>query len=159
MAVTTFYAQQADVETFVENWVTDDPDALARLISRCEDDIDLAVGALLVETNGRKFGSPATTNEKHLRPDQVTSLRNATCAQVEYRFALGEQFFVMPSPEGVSGPDYTAKGTPPKLAPKARRYLQDGGLFLLAGHAREGYGRYPRRQYDRFLTATRHDGT
>lgn len=158
MSVTTYYAQRADIEAYVEGWVTDDPDALARLIQRAEQDIDNTVGAIIVELNGRKFGAPAGANEKSLRAEQVAALTRATCAQVEYRFTMGEDFFRRGQYPEQQGPDFRVKGTVPKLAPKAYDELASAGLFRLMGRARAGVVRQ-REQYDRFLNATRHDGT
>lgn len=158
------YALQTDFEQFVEGWVTDDPDALKRLLERAERDIDQAAGYWLAETNGLKFGSPLSTNEKHLEAWQVAALTRATCAQAEYRFTMGEDFFVRAQHATERGPDFQVSGKLPWLAPKAKRELDDAGLVISTARALPGRvglirGSFGRARYDSFFSATRHDGT
>jgi hypothetical protein len=155
---TTYYAQNADLSAYVEGFTLTDANEIARLIQRAEQDVDNAVGAVLTETNGRKFGNPAGINEKNLRPEQVQSLNRATCAQAEYRWTMGEDFFRRGQFLEQQGPDFAVKGKLPKLAPRALDELASAGLCNLSGRARAGMV-LSRPQYDRFLNATRHNGT
>lgn len=159
------YATKAELQAYIEGITLPATDPLIQaLLQRAERDIDLAVGALVYEANGLKYGSPKTANEKHLLPEQVRALSNATCAQAEYRLSLGPDFFRKPRNKREKGPDFEVEiggdvGAPPRLAPKARAELIDGGLLFLTGRARAGGAVTPRRRYSPFLDATRHDGT
>lgn len=121
------YATNADVEAWIEGWVTDDSAALTRLIARCEADVDLALGPRVAPAapSGRAY-DPAD-----LAPLQADALRDATCAQVEYRVEMGEEFFRRPRYEAVTGPDFQTTGRAPWLAPKAARILAGSGLVRL----------------------------
>lgn len=120
------YAQQSDVESYIEGWVTDNATALDRLIERAERDIDNAVGAWARDdTTGRKF-DPAT-----LLPYQAAALTNATCAQVEYRFQQGEDFFVKAQHAAERGPDFQVTGRLPYIGPKVWAELEGTGLLRL----------------------------
>jgi hypothetical protein len=66
--------------------------------------------------------------------------------------------------QAVRGPDFSFTG--PKggalvtiIGVQVLALLDDSGLRRVAGHARPGRGRGIRAGYERFLTATRHDGT
>lgn len=73
--------------------------------------------------------------------NQQLALSRATCAQVEYRNAMGERFFIRPQYPSVKGPDFTVQGKLPMIAPKARRELSQNGLIHTAGRAYSGWGR------------------
>lgn len=87
MPVTVTYTSQADFEAYVEGWVTDNPDALARLLQRAERDVDAILGPIprsAVTTTGLKL-APAS-----LRTWEAAALSRAVCAQAEWRFYRGE---------------------------------------------------------------------
>lgn len=112
----TTYATVADFEAYVEGWVTDNAAALERVLLRAERDVDLILGAWDRDPlTGLKW-SPAT----ELTAVEAAALRDATCAQAEYRIEQGENFFVRSRPETVSGPDFTIKvpGGEPYIGPK-----------------------------------------
>jgi len=120
------YAQRTDVEGYIEGWVTTDADALDRLIERAERDIDNAVGNWpRDDTTGHKL-DPAT-----LLPYQVDALTRATCAQVEYRFQMGEDFFVRAQHASERGPDFQTDGRLPYIGPKVWAELEGTGLLRL----------------------------
>lgn len=60
---------------------------------------------------------------------QQQGLHQATIAQVLYRLEMGEQFFIRPSFEETSGPEFSTKGRPPRVAPQAKQALS--GLNLI----------------------------
>lgn len=238
------YAQQTDIENFIEGWVTDDPFALERLIRRCEHSIDRIVvpinfelppsqviaisgasgGTFAVDWNGlatpqepfnvstaqlqtdlinlpgvglnqsgdpnvHVLGTPAsgvwtiiwdrswaqtnwpgylvpqvTVDTSHLTGPNVSytvsvvkgrkinpvtdidinqqiGLSHAVAAQVEFRSAMGERFFVRPQYPSVKGPDFTTTGRLSHVAPKARGELAQVGLLMTGARAVAGMGR------------------
>ena len=86
---------------------------------------------VIVQERGRKI-SPLTDG---LDETQVLALANATCAQVEYRNAMGENFFNRPQYDSVRGPDFTTTGRLPMIAPKVKRELSESGLVRASGRA------------------------
>jgi hypothetical protein len=124
------YATQADLEAYVEGWVTDDVDATERLLERAERDVD----SILVSPvpGGRQTGGlrldPASL------PDwQKTALQRATCAQAEYRFTMGEEFFIRAQHDRVQGPEFRTDGRLPYIGPKVERELAGTGLARTEG--------------------------
>jgi hypothetical protein len=61
---------------------------------------------------------------------QALALKRATCAQAEYRFEMGEEFFVQAQYGQVSGPDFSQTGKLPRVGPTAVQELQGYGLLL-----------------------------
>jgi hypothetical protein len=124
------YAQNADVEAYIEGWVTDDPAALTRVIERAEQDLDtLLFGAVSWPD------PPLVTNRKldpaSLSTQEVRTLNRATCAQTEYRITMGEDFFRRAQFQSTSGPGgFSSQGKLPALGPKVQRELL--GTTLLA---------------------------
>src|SRR5262245_2307703 len=120
------YATRAQFEAYVEGWTTEDSAALDRLLSRATDDIDAFLGDYsLIETGtwaGRKL-DPATLTFAENR-----SLYRATCAQAQYRFEQGEEFFTRPAFNQVTGPEFTTSGMPGHVGPLAMRELSGTGL-------------------------------
>jgi hypothetical protein len=128
------YASVADFEAYVEGWETDDEDALRRCLHRASRDIDRYVGpGWSVEPNGLRFGDVAEDNPKALEPHQVEALVNATCAQAEYRIAMGEDWFVQDQYKQSNGPDFATTGKLGRVGPKAREELQYSGLPRATG--------------------------
>lgn len=127
---TTYYAQQADVEAYIEGWVTDDANALARLIRRCELDVDTLLAGFGVpyDDSGLKY-HPATD----LQQWQTDALTRAVCAQVEYRFNQGEAFFTQDQYDSWQGPDFAAKGRLGYFGPKVSVELGRTGIARAAG--------------------------
>jgi hypothetical protein len=142
------YAQRADVEDFIDGWVTDDPSALDALIERAERDVDTYCGPWSVEANGLKFGDPATGNEKGLTDGQVLALTRATCAQVEYRFVQGEEFMARAQYTQVKGPDFETHGQLPYIGPKVRRELDDAGLVRQTSIRAVPMGNFPAEPWE-----------
>lgn len=60
-------------------------------------------------------------------------LNYATCAQAEYILHMGPGFFMSGSTR-ISGGDYQESGAP-KIAPKAKQHLLNGGFIRLTGKA------------------------
>lgn len=122
------YATQADFEAYVEGWVTDNADALGRLLERASRDIDALMGPrgpiLSGAYTGFKF-DPTT-----LAATDRKALADATCAQAEFRFDQGEVAFAGYGVGGrVSGPDFAydapspAAGGAVHVGPKVRAEL------------------------------------
>jgi hypothetical protein len=110
------YATRTDLAAYVEGLIIDDPAATDRLLERCSGDIDRLLGPWPVQTTGPYTG-------RKLNPDALAvewkwALRDATCAQAEYRGIVGEQALSVP-PARVSGPDFTVDRTPQDGDPPA----------------------------------------
>lgn len=71
-----------------------------------------------------------------LNPAQVAQLRNATCAQAEYRDRMGEDFYIKAQWDSVTGPEFRTTGRLPLIGPKAQRELQGSGLIQYSARAR-----------------------
>lgn len=127
------YTDAAAFEAYVEGWVTDNPQALDRLLERAERDVDRMLGAWWPdETTGLKI------TVADLQTWQAAALSRAVCAQAEYRFKMGEDYFVRGQHQEVIGPDFQAKGKLPRFSPKAMEELQGAGLVRLQGRATPG---------------------
>jgi hypothetical protein len=118
------YTTQVAFEAYVEGWVTDNAQALERLLMRAERDIDRILPYRYVDP---------TTSPLKVDPLQLTvaareGLSRATCAQAIYRFRIGEEHFETEQYESVAGPDFTVKGKLPKIATAAREELRKVGL-------------------------------
>lgn len=98
--------------------------------------VPAGTNATVIQVPGRKI-NPLTD----LDENQVAGLSNAVCAQVEYRNAMGERFFIRPQYSSVRGPDFTTQGRLPMISPKARRELSQNGLIMTAGRAAVAWGR------------------
>lgn len=121
------YATQAQCLQEIEGLTVNDADAFDRVIERAERDIDRAVGVYSVdEITGRKFDPSTMVAVKR------DGLMRATAAQVEYRIAMGDRFFIRPQYESTSGPDYSVQGKLQRLGPKATEELELGGFFRLS---------------------------
>lgn len=120
------YATRADCSAYIEGLVINDTVAFDRLIDRAERDIDSAVGAYAIdETTGRKF-VPTTMTARN-----KDDLRDATCAQVEYRLEMGEEFFIRPQYKSVKGPEFETEGQLSKIGPKTWMELTSSDLLQL----------------------------
>lgn len=132
------YATVSDFEDYVPDWITDDADALDDVLVQAEHDIDAAVGDYSLEANGLKLGTPGGANEKQLTPGQIIGLTRATCAQAEYRIAMGAEFFVKDQHQSVGGPDFNYSGELDYIGPKARQELDNAGLLRAKRGSRFG---------------------
>ena len=95
------YATVADLELYLGRDL-DDGEA-TRVLLAAERDIDSILGPWDVDAiTGLKW-SPMTELELF----EAAALRDATCAQAEYRIAMGPDFFVRAGPKRVEGPDFT----------------------------------------------------
>lgn len=80
------YAQAADVEAYIEGWVTGDPDELDRDLERAERDVDSVLGPIPIAVNsttGLKLDPTILTDW------EAAALARAVCAQFEYRYHQG----------------------------------------------------------------------
>lgn len=154
-APTVHYAEPDELRDVLG--LTEDvlPDKRAlRLIRDAEDTIDRLLGASILpdETTGRKI------LEADVEAWQWEKLRRATVAVAELlhsnpELARGQQW------RSVSGPDFSFAGPQgATVGAQVIALLDDSGLRRLATRAVAGPGRM-RADYDRFLKATRHNGT
>lgn len=121
------YADQTDFEAYVEGWVTEDSDALDRLLERASDDIDAILGDYDVEDSGDWAGRKLDMTTLDYEEDRA--LTRATCAQAEYRYQYGEEFMARSQYDSVGGPEFSTSGKLPKIAPKAMQELAGKGLL------------------------------
>lgn len=124
------YTTRSDFEAYVEGWVTEDTDALDRLLERAERDVDGILGDWPTLNSGLKF-DPAETDEDadgYLDAPSKAALSRAVCAQAEYRFHMGEDFMVKAQHQFVAGPDFQQRGQLPHIGPKVLRELSGFGL-------------------------------
>lgn len=120
------YATRADCLDYIEGLTIDDNDVFDRLIERAERDVDNAVGAVPLDPDtGLKF-VPA-----RLTSGDARTLMRATCAQVEYRLTMGEDFFIRPQYGKTKGPEFETEGALPIVGPKTWRELEGSGLLKL----------------------------
>lgn len=73
-----------------------------------------------------------------ITPAQSLALKNATCAQAEFRNAMGEDFFVRAQWKQVDGPEFRTQGKLPMIGPKVYRELQGSDLLQRGARARPG---------------------
>jgi len=124
----TAYATAAQLRDYAGLSTSDLSDATAAaLIASSERDIDsLCVVDRPPLTDGRRFDPDALSSSESL------ALRRATCAQAQYRYVMGTDFFVRGQYTKVTGPDYTTEGTLPHIGPAVRRELAATGLARLS---------------------------
>lgn len=118
------YATGAEVNAYIEggSGYADADATLERHIQRAQRDVDRAAGVWVVDrTTGLKFTPSA------MGAVPRAALMRATAAQVEYRLAKGEAFF-MEEPMAVQGPDFSSQYREPRIGPKVYEELQLGGL-------------------------------
>lgn len=139
--------KNADLEANILGLVVDDPVAMDQLIVQCEWEIDSILGLWMRDpSTGRKINPNNIVSIGTILPFggselfapltrgitlyQLHGLRRAVCAQVEYHLKLGEDFFVKPHYDTVSGPQFSRSGKQPdRIAPKARQHLAGTGLI------------------------------
>lgn len=121
------YATKADCIAYIPGLSVNDDEEFDKLIERAERDIDSIIGFRASDTTtGKKFVPlNLTTNERN-------ALRDATCAQVEYRLEMGERFFVRPQHNKVRGPEFETEGRLPRIGPKVITELEGGVLLSLS---------------------------
>ena len=116
------YATQAECQLYTEGLVVTDAAQFGRIIDRAERDID----QLLTVP-----GDSATTGPKlsaadlaAMTPRDRERIKFATCAQVEYRVAMGEKFFSTHQHKSARGPDFSVEGMLPYIGPKVEGELE-----------------------------------
>lgn len=113
------YATVSDFEEYSEGWTTTDAAALERILERAERDIDRVIS----------YQGPRPDNQTlKLVPANLSlrdreAIRDATCAQAEYRIEKGERFFRQAQHQSVSGPQFSTTGTLPRIGPKVAEEL------------------------------------
>jgi hypothetical protein len=138
------YADQADFEAYVEGAVVTDPAALARLLERASRDVDSVMGPRPALGSGTYAGFKFDPDA--LSEQDRAALADATCAQAEYRDAVGEQQFAAYGVGGrISGPDFSydapssGAGGTPRIGPKvAQEVMRINHLRTLAAYPRSG---------------------
>lgn len=118
------YATVSDFEDYSEGWVTTDAPALERILEKAERDVDRILGYQGVRPDAQALKVvPAD-----LAVRDRDALRDAVCAQAEYRIEMGERFFRQAQRQSVSGPQFSTTGTLPRIGPKVREELE-GSVF------------------------------
>lgn len=109
----TTYATVADLRAYADLTGGDDAD-LTRVLLRAERDVDRVVGNQGARPDSQllKF-DPASMGAR-----QADALKRGTCAQAEYRIAMGEPFMVKGQHKSVSGPQFSTSGKLPRVGPK-----------------------------------------
>lgn len=134
-----YYCTPDEVRTYLgvtQEQLSDE--SLALPIRKAQEDIDAACGAWTVyEDTGLKFASD------DLELDDITLrlLSDATCAQVEYRLTVGEDFLVREQYESQAGPGYSTSGQLRKVTSRAYNKLSQGGFLRLTSHSSNRLGR------------------
>lgn len=122
------YADADACLAYTEGLTIADPDAFDRLIERAESDVDRCLGLIARDEDS---ATARKLNPDDLTATQVLQLSRATCAQVEYRLTMGEDYFIRPQYESVAGPDYTVTGKLPMIGPKVWAELEGSDLLRL----------------------------
>lgn len=140
------YTTVEDFEAYVEGWVTDDSDALERLLERAERDVDNVLGPIPVRVDSGLKLDPSA-----LRDFEAAALSRAVCAQAEWRFRRGDDKLNGSAPgviKRVKGPDFeteyatdassdASKQGTGLYSPRVALELSSiNHLRYLAGHAR-----------------------
>jgi hypothetical protein len=111
------YATNADFEAYVEGWVTDDANALDRLLERATLDVDELLGPIPPRASSPNQGlklNPPTD----LTPIAAAALRDGVCEQALHRFKFVEPagLAAQQNPAGalttVKGPDFEVTYSP-----------------------------------------------
>lgn len=120
------YADIDDFKAYAPEYATLADPVITALIEKAEGDVDNACGAHRRDTTtGLKF-VPG-----NLRTTDADALKRATCAQAQYRQAMGPQFFIVAQYSETQGPDYNIKGKLPRFGPQAMSELERSGLLRL----------------------------
>lgn len=124
------YATQAEFEAYVEGWVTENADALNRLLEAASRDIDVLLGPRRTLADGAFAGMKLDPGA--LRDWEAAALSRATCAQAEYRADIGPVEWAAAGGGGrVKGPDFEVErptgaiaGDRPRVGPKVATELE-----------------------------------
>lgn len=131
------YATLSDYENYIGTEPVDE-DAAQRALDQAEKDVDSIAGPWAVQTEtGRKFLSAPDTFLPGLQEWQVQKLKDAVCAQAQYRETMGEEFFVQGQYTSVSG-RFGVSGKLPYIGPQTIRELQNTGLVKSTTNSRGG---------------------
>jgi hypothetical protein len=130
---TLYYTSADDLRSYLgltEDQLSDE--ACAQPILRAQRDIDTAAGRWMpYDDTGLKFAS-ATMNVP-LTNAEAAALSLATCAQVEYRLTVGDDFMIREQYATQSGPGYGTSGTLKKVCGGAYSALHPYGFLKLTG--------------------------
>ncbi|MGI8511399.1 MAG: hypothetical protein ACR2NH_02095 [Solirubrobacteraceae bacterium] len=119
------YATVADLQSYIEGGTTLDAAALERVLERAERDVDNLLGDYDRDPDTDRKLAPDT-----LPAHQQRALRRATCAQAEYRIAMGEQFFIEDQFQFVAGPDFQRRGRLGYVGQRVLGELADSGFKM-----------------------------
>lgn len=140
------YASVSDLVSYTEGLTAPAPasaeeNRIKRIITRAEDQIDALLcwgGAAIEQTTPtavfRRVDPAALT------PLDAHTLRQAVCAQAEYRLAKGEDFFTHAQHSRVAGPEFETSGALPVIGPKVWQELSKASreLYRTGGTAYSG---------------------
>lgn len=123
------YATTTDFLDYSEGATAGDPAGLERWLMRAERDI---AGEITAYDADPATGLIAAAALDAMPAVQRLALRDATCAQAEYRIGRGDEDREHWRPTSVRGPDFSyTDGQAPLVSPKAVKHLRDGGLRSL----------------------------
>lgn len=108
-----------------------------RLASLVPDNTDL-VGAGAAVAVTQIVGGGLRLNPYELKASDSYALKQAVCAQAEYRDQMGETFFVRAQWASVQGPEFKTTGKLPTIGPRAKLELSGTDLVMRGTRARAG---------------------
>jgi hypothetical protein len=134
--VTTDYF--TDDSIYSAGFTVTDAAELARLLERCERDVDSFVGPWSVDlTTGTRFGDLVNDeNPQALTAAQIIALKDAVACQALYRAELGEAEWLHGSFDSISGPDFATTGKRDRVSPQSKSLLANAGLLVRSARIR-----------------------
>jgi hypothetical protein len=133
------YATLDDLLAYVPGLTINDPALAEQLLGRAERDVDSVVAwrgtypTTFTTLLGARLPSGLRIDPTLLEAETAERLRNAVCAQWEYRVAMGPDFFVRPQPAAVRQPEGGGyDGTLPRIGPQVFAELEQSGLLGLS---------------------------
>lgn len=125
------YVTLTDYENYIAPAEVTDEDAAQKAIDRAERDVEGILGPWAIQpATGMKLlaSENPLTFIGGLQDWQVQRLKDAVCAQAQYRETQGEEFFIQGQYESVSG-RFGVSGKLPYIGPQVGRELQNSGLI------------------------------
>lgn len=130
-SLTGRYATVEDVRAYtaLAAQVPDDAD-LQFILDRAERDVD---SELVEPVPWGRQASGLKYDPTGLETWRAVALNRATCAQTEYRLAMGEDYFIRAQHTSERGPDFAVDGKLPYIGPTVYRELSGAALVATPG--------------------------